>query len=235
MSDEIPPQFSPDGRYWWDGEQWIAVDQLPRPVEDHDSSPAWGTGASRGRPVMVVMIAVACVIIVAVSALVVGAATGRIRLPVPAAPTHSPTPAPTPTPTPPTPVFTGATAPDILTYLSTHQVDCNPPVADHGNQWWYCSMRGAPPYDVGFAGRDDQHILQVQAQVKDPRPAPDANQAASFLASVAGFTYAGGNPEQAQAWVRANMNGGTTVIGGATFKVGHPAANTWTLSVYPLN
>jgi hypothetical protein len=131
-------------------------------------------------------------------------------------------------------VFAGATAPAMVTYLSTNQIDCNPPVADHGNQWWYCSLRGAPPYDIGFAGKDDSHILQVQAQIKDPRPTPDQNQATTFLTAVAGFTYTGGDPEQAKAWVRAHMNGGSTVIGKAEFRVGHPDANTWTLSVYPL-
>ncbi|MGH7881453.1 MAG: hypothetical protein ACREN8_00875 [Candidatus Dormibacteraceae bacterium] len=25
-----PPQYSPDGRFWWDGAHWTPVEQLPR-------------------------------------------------------------------------------------------------------------------------------------------------------------------------------------------------------------
>lgn len=239
MSDEIPPQFSPDGRYWWDGEQWIPIDQLPKPVPSRDAGPAWSTdgGGPRRSPALLIVVAIVVIVVLAVAAVVTGVATGRIQLPrLGGTPAASPTAVrtPTPTPTPTTPVFAGTTAPNLLTYLSTNQIDCNPPVVDHGNQWWYCSLRGGPPYNVGFAGKDEQHILQMQAQVKDPRPSPDQAQAASFLTAVAGFAYTGGNPSQAQSWVQANMNGGTTVIGQATFKITHPAAGTWTLSIYPL-
>jgi hypothetical protein len=31
--EKAPPQFSPDGRFWWDGTQWTPVERLPRPAQ----------------------------------------------------------------------------------------------------------------------------------------------------------------------------------------------------------
>jgi hypothetical protein len=240
VSDEIPPQFSPDGRYWWDGEQWIPVDQLPRPMPTTQSPhPTWSTsGGPRRSQLPLILIATVVLVVLVVATVVGGSLTGLFH--IPGIGSSKPTPAPTrppvatPTPTPPTPVFPGLTAPDLLAYLSNNQIDCNPPVVDHGNQWWYCSMRGVTTYNVGFAGKDPQHILQVQVQAKDPRPTPDDNQAASFLAAVAGMPYTGANPQQAQTWVHGNVNGGTTVIGKANIRIQHPDKATWSMSIYPL-
>ena len=36
-AEQAPPQFSPDGRFWWDGTQWTPVDQLQRPEQFQSS------------------------------------------------------------------------------------------------------------------------------------------------------------------------------------------------------
>jgi hypothetical protein len=38
-AQQAPPQFSPDGRFWWDGDRWTPVEQLQRPsrFEDRES------------------------------------------------------------------------------------------------------------------------------------------------------------------------------------------------------
>jgi hypothetical protein len=241
VSDEIPPQFSPDGRYWWDGEQWIPVDQLPRPEPAPAATPpAWSTaGGPRRSPLPLILVASVVVVVLLIATVVGGSLMGFIHLPSvgKTKPTPVPTRAPiaTPTPTPRTPVFPGVTAPDLLTYFSNNQIDCNPPVPDRfGHQWWYCSLRGEPPYAVGFGGVDPDHILQVQVQIKDPRPTPDENQAGSFLAAVAGLPYTGADPQQAQTWAHSHLNGGTIVIGKASFKIDHPDKASWSMSIYPL-
>lgn len=38
QANEAPPQFSPDGRFWWDGTQWIATEQLQRPSQFEPAS-----------------------------------------------------------------------------------------------------------------------------------------------------------------------------------------------------
>jgi hypothetical protein len=49
-----PPHFSKDGRWWWNGEQWIAVPPPPRWKGVH---PGWIIGV--GLAILIVVFAVA--------------------------------------------------------------------------------------------------------------------------------------------------------------------------------
>lgn len=73
MSDnrpEAPPQFSPDGRYWWDGESWIRVEDLHTdvpPLEVHPPG-APGQGPVDRRRGLIAVAAALVVIVVIVAA-----------------------------------------------------------------------------------------------------------------------------------------------------------------------
>lgn len=241
VSNEAPPQFSPDGRYWWDGEQWIPVDQLPRPAPTIEPrQPAWSTDhGGGGGPVnpRLLFSAIAVVVILALVVVIGGGVTHLLPIPgfgnTVAKTTPTPTPRPKPTPTPAPPTFEGATAPSLLAYMAANHVICNQPVPNGPNQWWYCSMQGVTFDTTGIGGSDPNHILEIVAQVNDPRPAPDTQQAADFLAVVAGVPYAGSDPSQTQAWIRANMNGGSIFIGNVNFQIQHQAAGKWLLTIQP--
>ena len=52
---QAPPQFSPDGLYWWDGGRWVPLAQPPRPVAPPlppvyagPTAPPWYTEPSPG-------------------------------------------------------------------------------------------------------------------------------------------------------------------------------------------
>ncbi|HEX4215496.1 MAG TPA: hypothetical protein VIA06_19420 [Candidatus Dormibacteraeota bacterium] len=239
MSNEAPPQFSPDGRYWWDGEQWIPVDQLPKPAPTIEPrQPAWSSdgGDGGGRP-RLLFGAVAAVVVLVLAVVIVGGVTHILPIPgfggpvAKASPT--PTPKPKPTPTPPPPTLSGATAPALLAYMSANHINCNQPVQSGPNQWWYCTMDGLTYDTTGIGGSDPDHILEVIGQVDDTRSTPDSAQAANFLATVAGIPYTGSDQAQVQAWVKANMSGGQTFIGGVGFTVEHPSAGKWQLLIQP--
>ncbi|HEX4216353.1 MAG TPA: IPT/TIG domain-containing protein [Candidatus Dormibacteraeota bacterium] len=94
MSDdrpEAPPQFSPDGRYWWDGESWIRVQDL---LTDPPAQPAERPAGEAGRGAIsrqrgLIAVAAALVVII-----VVVAAAAYLHV-IPGIGTATPTPAPT--------------------------------------------------------------------------------------------------------------------------------------------
>jgi hypothetical protein len=243
VSNEAPPQFSPDGRYWWDGEQWIPVDQLPKPAPTIEPRlPAWssdGGGGGGGTNPRLLFGAIA-VVVVLILVVVIGGGVTHL-LPIPGfggkvaqntpTPTARPTPKPTPTPAPPT--FEGATSQSLVAYMTANHIVCNSPVPNGPNQWWYCSMQGVTFDTTGIGGSDSSHILEIVAQVADPSATPNEAQAADFLAVVAGIPYAGSDPAQTQAWVRANMNGGSTFIGNVNFQIQHPSGGKWEMTIQP--
>lgn len=241
MSEEIPPQFSPDGRYWWDGEQWIPVEDLPRPLVPVQQA-HWDDG-DPGRARRLLLIIPVGVALLLVFAAVAGAVTGLIHLPLDvgrgtASPTPHPSavsPTPKPTPTPSLPVLPGLTAQSTLDYFSTQDIACNQPVTDqYHHEWWYCSKRGTTAYVVGIAGTDPQHILLIKASVNNTTPPPDQQGASDFLAAVAGVPYGDADPQQAQTWVRGHMGGGTTKIGHGTFLLSPgTGATKWSVDITP--
>lgn len=74
MSDnrpEAPPQFSPDGRYWWDGESWIRVEDLHADIPPLELRPPRAPGQgniSRRRGLIAVAGALAVIVVVAAAA-----------------------------------------------------------------------------------------------------------------------------------------------------------------------
>lgn len=93
-----PTRYSADGRWWWDGEQWKAVDTSPPPPEDDGTYPSLRAAGS-GRQRLVVTTVLAIVVILVVLALwLVGT---HFALPSsPPTPTTVSTPATTPRATP---------------------------------------------------------------------------------------------------------------------------------------
>lgn len=103
---QAPPPRSPDGQWWWDGRQWVPVQQQP----PHPGPP---TGPVRPRrsaaPLIIVVAVVAAVVIIG---LVAGGtlwirslqATTETAGPSSTASADRPSPSPTPSPTGPGPV-----------------------------------------------------------------------------------------------------------------------------------
>jgi hypothetical protein len=47
-SGRTPPQFSPDGRWWWNGAQWISASMIPTKPSDIAMSPEAGVAVPGG-------------------------------------------------------------------------------------------------------------------------------------------------------------------------------------------
>jgi hypothetical protein len=94
-----PTRFSADGRWWWDGEQWKAVDETPPAPEDDGVYPSLRTSGS-GRHRLTLVVALAVLVVLVVLALwLIGT---RLALPQPsrgARPTSTPSARPRPSPT----------------------------------------------------------------------------------------------------------------------------------------
>ncbi|HEX4212509.1 MAG TPA: hypothetical protein VIA06_04165 [Candidatus Dormibacteraeota bacterium] len=93
-----PTRYSADGRWWWDGEQWKAVDTTPPAAEDDGTYPSLrSAGSARQRLVVTTVLAV-LVILIVLALWLVGT---HLALPSSrATPTPIPTSTPTPRPTP---------------------------------------------------------------------------------------------------------------------------------------
>lgn len=60
-----PPQWSPDGRWWWDGTRWVAAIQAAQPAHPQVArQPAMRSGWGRGKGLAIVGVVVTGTIIV---------------------------------------------------------------------------------------------------------------------------------------------------------------------------
>jgi hypothetical protein len=232
--DQIPPQFSPDGRYWWDGEQWLPVDQLPKPLTDipQEEYEAPRRARGGGRSPLLPILAVGVVVVVVIAAVGFLAMTGRIHL-------FGPSPQPTPTgggvPSPSTAVYIPGMTLQSWTGLATQAgLSCADLSEDVPNLAGFCQLnQNNVVRRMVVYGHTNQQISTVRVVYRDDTKRPDANAAAQFLAQAATVQYQGANPSQAAAWVRSHPNG-TTSIGGITFRTHVEAqSHRWVLDIFP--
>ena len=233
--DRPPPQFSPDGRYWWDGEQWVPVEHLPRPLPEPASRTVWSTTQGEVPWHRVLLLAAAAVIAVLVIATGVGLATGAIRgphgLPLTAAPTPMPTHAPTPTPFSAIP---GLTPPQLVATLHSRGFTCSTPSRDATGLTWQCqARRGALSYIVIFVGPDEQRVRGLRASATDSSPQPDPANVQPFLDLIASLPIQHVNGSRAQAWVDTHLAGGVQRFGPVFYRTQRdPTGHTWILGIY---
>jgi hypothetical protein len=225
MGDQAPPQFSSDGNYWWDGEQWLPVDQLPRPLHHaaESSFPALPDQPSGRRSRLLVLVAAVVLVVLVIVALSALALTGRLAIPGlhPATKT-SPTPAPTQSAKPsPTPRYmAGINLQAILPLARQQGLTCMDVSEDIGGVDGFCQINQGPVVRrVVVYGNTDEHVQLVRAVYREDPGKPNTAAAADFLSAIAGFQYPGANPAQTSAWIHAHVSdqSAATTIGSMTF------------------
>lgn len=234
MGDQAPPQFSADGSYWWDGEQWLPVDQLPKPVQVSSRLEFPTLPDRRGgrRFLAVVPLAGALIAVVAVVGTlaatgwlpIAGARLGPTSSPSAPHPTASATPSPTASPAPsptasPAPSLTASPAPgrtpalmagvslqSILAVARRQGVACLNVAPDVPGVVELCQVtKHRILRRIVVYGATDKSIRMVRAMYRDDGAHPDSAAAASFLSAVAGFPYPGADAAQATAWIGAHV------------------------------
>jgi hypothetical protein len=247
MSDEIPPQFSPDGHYWWNGSEWVPAEHLPTqaaipvPRDPFAKRPRnWRPPLFIGLGALLALLVLAGAIF-GVTRLVSSRAQVRPAATASAHPTRKPTAKPTPIPTPtPTPITASGTAiPGLsgtaLLALGRQQgLACGGATGEGGAYRWRCTaVHGQMSYSLEFTGTDAEHVSAVLAAVQASPGAPEGAAVRDFLAAVGGVTYQGARQATARAWVSRNLAGGTEIFGPAIFHTQRQAAQLWLLQIYP--
>jgi hypothetical protein len=222
MGDQAPPQFSADGNYWWDGEQWLPVDQLPRPLHGSSGSefPSLPDHPGARRPPAMALVAGGLVVVLIV---VVVAALGLTRRLSIARPTSSPSPRPTASVKPsPTPAYMqDVTLQTVLPLVRPQGLMCMDVSEDISGVPGFCQVnQGAVTKRVVIYGNTDEHIQMVRVVYRQDPGLPSKGAAAAFLGAVAGFPYPQANPAQAAAWISAHLtdSSASTTIGAMAFR-----------------
>jgi hypothetical protein len=243
MSEEIPPQFSPDGHYWWNGREWVPAEQLPTQAAIPVPKDPFAEPPRRWRTRLLVGLAALLALLV-LGAAVFGVtrlvALARVQ-PRPSAtttPAATATPAPTPTPTPITAsgaVIPGLRGPSLLELGKQQGLACQEPTREGSGYRWRCSaVKSQILYDLEFTGTDAEHVGAVLAVVQASPGASGQTEAQRFLTAVGGVAYQGAKEATAKAWVGRNLAGGTEIFGPAIFHTQRDAAQRlWTLQIYP--
>jgi hypothetical protein len=233
VGDQAPPQFSADGSYWWDGEQWLPVDQLPKPVQVSPRLEFPTLPDRRGgrRFLAVVPLAGALIAVVAVVGTlaatgwlpIAGARPGPTSSPSAPHPTVSATPSPTASPAPGrTPaLMAGVSLQSILAVARRQGVACLNVAPDVPGVVEFCQVtKHRILRRIVVYGATDKSIRMVRAMYRDDGAHPDSAAAASFLSAVAGFPYPGADAAQATAWIGAHVTApsASTTIGSMRLK-----------------
>lgn len=242
MSEEIPPQFSPDGHYWWNGHEWVPTEQLPTPTAIPVPKDPFAERPRRWRtPLLIALGGLLAVLVAGTAVFGVTRLVGNHAQPRPSpaatastAPTHTPAPTPTAAATP-IPV-SGTTIPGLsgtaLLELARQQgLSCRGATPEGVAYRWHCSVaRNQALYDLQFTGTDMEHLSSVLASAQADNPAGPT----SFIRAVAGVSYQDAKEATARAWVDRHLEGGWEIFGPATFHTLHDGRNhIWVLQIYP--
>jgi hypothetical protein len=57
-----PPQWSDNGQFWWNGQEWVAAPARPRPVATSD--PHRMPGQTLPTPVIMILVAIVSVVLI---------------------------------------------------------------------------------------------------------------------------------------------------------------------------
>lgn len=249
MSDEIPPQFSPDGHYWWNGREWVPTEQLPTPAAIPVPKDPFAQPPRRWRRRLLIGLAALLALLV-LGAAVFGvtravASRGSPAQPQPrpsAAATATPAPTATQAPTPsPTPiagsgaVIPGLTGSSLLELGRQQGLTCQGATREGSDYRWRCSaVKSQVLYDLEFTGTDAAHVGAVLAVVQASPGATGQTEAQRFLPAVGGVEYQSAKEATAKSWVSRHLGGGTEIFGPAILHTQRDTANRlWTLQIYP--
>jgi hypothetical protein len=178
--------YSPDGRWWWDGQRWQSVPAAP------------STGPGTGGPwllVFLIVVAVAVSSSLGVGAVVIASRVGHIA---------------PPGPPPSTPYLPDASCTGIEAAATSHGLRCGAPQGPFGfgpvPTIRVCQRRsGTEVLTVQTIGPDAGHIGVVTASVLAPRPA-DGQAALALLEAVVSASVAGTDAASDTAWLSAHFD-----------------------------
>ena len=220
-----PPQYSPDGKWWWDGEQWLPVSEDTPPARYPVAPPAPPEPA-RARSRWLPVLAAAVAFVVVVGALTGAFLAGRQLLTSRPGlgPAASPSPQPAPASRYPYRYLDGVTVSSLTASLRAQGLQCSGPesLGNLGLRLWRCSKTdGQTSYGVVIQALDDAHVHLIDATAIGATARPPADAAQAFLAPLATTPFAG-RPDlaaQARGWVSSNLGSpAQTSIGSVDFR-----------------
>jgi hypothetical protein len=222
---QAPPQYSPDGKWWWDGERWLAVSDETPPARYPAAPPAPPVPERRAVPWLPIL-AVAVAFVVAVGALTGAFFAGRQILSSRPGATPSPSPSPQPAPATRYPYryLDGVKVSSLTASLRSQGLQCSGPesLSNLGLRLWRCNKSdGATSYGVVIQALDDAHVHLVDATAIGATARPTPDMAQGFLRPLATtpFTSRPDLANQASTWVSTNLGSpAQTSIGSVDYR-----------------
>lgn len=220
MDGTSHPQYSPDGRWWWDGARWreVTADWPPRtqadvpvPVEEEPPAPS-GHGVMR--PLLMAVGTVVALIVVGAGA--VWAWQHRPPLPTPSLPTPAAsTPSPSPSTLPsekyPYRYMANLRVSDITDRLEQQGFTCRQPqpLGDLGLAEYHCDRNtDNVTYSVTIDARSETKVHMISAIAIGTGSKPGIDDVRSLFSLLAGLPYSK-QPDlagQARTWAGANAD-----------------------------
>lgn len=215
------PQYSPDGRWWWDGMRWreVTPDWPPRsqvvvPAPPEQDVPAPPASHGLLRPLFMAVGTVVAVILVGTGA--VWAWQHRPPLPTPSFPTPAAaTPSPSPSTLPaekyPYRYMPNVRVSDITDRLEQQGFTCRAPqpLGDLGLAEYHCDRNtNDVTYSVTIDARSETKVHMISAIAIGSGSKPSLDDVKSLFSLLAGLPYSK-SPDvagQAKAWVAANAD-----------------------------
>lgn len=230
MGQPTPPQYSRDGRWWWDGSQWTAVTaDWPPKLDEAPPTPPPAPLAPRASllsrvrlPRVPLRFLLAAGVVVAVLLAGTGIVWAVQHRPLPApAPTPPPvgataTPSPSPSSSLPPEKYpyrymTGVTVSEILGVLEGEGFTCDSPrqERDLGLARWPCHRQTESATSfVTIEARNETEVWNLDAEVVGSGQKPALDETQTLFDSLAGLPLKQ-QPDlaaQARAWVKAHAD-----------------------------
>jgi hypothetical protein len=236
------PQYSPDGRWWWDGRQWLRAspDRPPAPVAravGRLEAPRAGAGPRLPLLLPVVLgLLGAVLVLVWVIAWAVPQPAGVSSAPMISPPVSAGQESPPPAQKYPYRYLPEVTVADIVQQLTSQGLTCDAPetIGQLGLSVWRCERQaGGLDYGVTIEGHSDREVHLVDASVVGLNQKPGLDAARPLFDVLAGLPFQR-QPDlaaQARSWVRANAGrSGSVAIGQATYGT-QPGDNEYFMEV----
>jgi hypothetical protein len=246
MSGGPGVQYSPDGRWWWDGSQWRPVppqtpppEQAPQPAAAQSYQPdvprvSQAPRSRRGVPIAIIVLLVVFAFLLVAGGVGLFLALRNVanRLASPANP-----PMPTvslPVGSPGTalalPPIHGVTASQVTAALGSKGYSCTESRQVAGTWIAACSRTDDQTgvfYEVSVGGSDSTSVGLISAGMISTRGSPPTRaQASQFFSTVVGTVGQGSEASQANGWIQQNLDaGGDATAGDLRIHLGRPGSN----------